>query len=397
MGGGEDGGAGRAEAAPAAGVIGVAGPPSAWPDGSPAGAPPTAWPDGTPAGGPPPASPPPAAPPGGVGGAWPPPAPSPTRPLGGAWHPTAAPPSPAPTRRRGRDLLTALAVLAAVVAVATAVVLADPLGGGADESAASWRSDADAEDLAPQDDTPAETPAEAPAERPAEPTTTLPPPTTTAPPVRLAPAPVAPAEAGPHTFFGREDDGDPIAWDPCETIRFVVNSRTAPPGAAELVAEAMAQVSAATGLVFEDAGATDEVPLMEGRPPTDAVRYGEGWAPVLVAWTDPAEVTELGGDIAGWGGPDWMPVGLGEFETVTGIVYLDGPQVAEMLAQGWRTDALDLVLHELGHMIGLDHVDDPGQLMYHNRDGRGAVRGTWNTGDLTGLAALGTGDCNPDI
>jgi hypothetical protein len=42
--------------------------------------------------------------------------------------------------------------------------------------------------------------------------------------------------------------------------------------------------------------------------------------------------------------------------------------------------------------VGLDHVDDPAQLMYPTTG-----MPTFQAGDLTGLAELGRGDCAPGV
>ena len=48
-----------------------------------------------------------------------------------------------------------------------------------------------------------------------------------------------------------------------------------------------------------------------------------------------------------------------------------------------------LVLHELGHLVGLDHVEDQRELMYPTMTG---LR-SFGPGDRSGLAALGAGRC----
>ena len=48
-----------------------------------------------------------------------------------------------------------------------------------------------------------------------------------------------------------------------------------------------------------------------------------------------------------------------------------------------------VLVHEFGHVVGLDHVEDTDELMYRYA-GRGSV--TFGPGDLAGLAAVGAGD-----
>ena len=48
-----------------------------------------------------------------------------------------------------------------------------------------------------------------------------------------------------------------------------------------------------------------------------------------------------------------------------------------------------IVQHELGHVLGLDHVDDPGELMYDTSSGRT----DFGPGDLEGLARLAGVPC----
>jgi hypothetical protein len=187
---------------------------------------------------------------------------------------------------------------------------------------------------------------------------------------------------------GRPDD--PVTYDPCRVLHLVVDARRAPRGTAQLLPQAVAAVSSATGLDIVVDGETDEVPG-ERRPLRDPRRYGRGWSPALVAWTDPGHVPGLRGRVVGLGGSASVVNEIsGRATYVTGQVTLDAPSLASMLA---RPDGAPLVraviMHELGHLVGLAHVDDPGELMSSHNAGLTA----FGPGDLRGLAALGRGRC----
>lgn len=207
-----------------------------------------------------------------------------------------------------------------------------------------------------------------------------------------APAPVTEV-SDRHAFMAMQPAAaEPVAYDPCRPIHVVVNERTAPPGADTLLLEALAAVHAATGLVFTVDGTTTEAPA-ENRAPYQPDRYPDRWAPVLVAWSDPVESPVLTGDVGGTGGSVWVSSGDDQVY-VTGSVVLDGPQLTELLdRRGGRTAARAIVLHELAHVVGLDHVDDPEQLMTPTA----TRRATFGAGDLTGLARLGRGKCVPGV
>jgi predicted Zn-dependent protease len=79
---------------------------------------------------------------------------------------------------------------------------------------------------------------------------------------------------------------------------------------------------------------------------------------------------------------------------VTGGVELDAAQFAELLSRDdGAAVARAIVLHELGHALGLAHVSDPAQLMYPTQSG------VWDfaAGDLAGLAQLSSGACAPEL
>lgn len=168
----------------------------------------------------------------------------------------------------------------------------------------------------------------------------------------------------------------------------MVNPRTEVPEGERLVEEAIDRVEDASGLRFVVDGTTSEIPNQKRAARAD--RYGDGWSPVLIAWSDEDEMPDLEGDTAGIGGSSgaerddhtWF---------VSGSLSLDGPQFADIMqATGGWDAARAVVMHELGHVVGLNHVDAAGELMQPKGS---ADRTEWGPGDLEGLAALGSGRC----
>jgi hypothetical protein len=139
-------------------------------------------------------------------------------------------------------------------------------------------------------------------------------------------------------------------------------------------------------------GTTEEQPTRD-RALRQPWRYGSGWAPVLVAWTTPDQEPDLAGDVAGIGGSAAVDEGLGSRpRLVTGSVSIDAPDAERTLSRGGaagRDVVRALLMHELGHLVGLDHVADPDELMHAESTGRTS----FGPGDLEGLAAVGAGRC----
>lgn len=206
---------------------------------------------------------------------------------------------------------------------------------------------------------------------------------------RLLP-PVPVTTSGAHALLHTAPDGSPVGYDPCRPVRYVVNPAGMPDGGDALVAEAAAVVSAASGLVVEYAGTTDEVPAVE-RPLIQPERYGHAWAPVLVAWSDEEHLPELAGEVAGVGGSAAVPGADGRGRWLAaGRVVLDAADIGAMLDRpDGAAHARAIAVHELAHVLGLDHVDDQAELMYPVS----AARQDLGPGDRQGLALVGQVAC----
>lgn len=212
---------------------------------------------------------------------------------------------------------------------------------------------------------------------------------------RLMPAVAPPPGEGGHEFISTNIDSTPIAFDPCRPIRYVVNNAAMPAGAENMVAESVAIISAATGLAFEFGGLTDEAPsLQRGRFIPES--YGNVWAPLVIWWTSPADFEVLSGGVVGAALSDSETALTGEGVErqvlVTGVLALDGPEMAALINGYGEKQARAVVLHELGHVVGLDHTGDRQQIMFPEVQ-RGLV--DLGDGDRQGLSALGAGPCFP--
>jgi hypothetical protein len=292
------------------------------------------------------------------------------------------PPEQPEPRRRGRGVLRGLVLVVLVLFLSVgAAVLAGP-------GPWPWRATAPpaVSTAPPQDDVPAPPPVTAVPDRPIAGigVTTVP---------RGRPLPPPPG-GGPHAFVSFQQDGvTPVGYDPCRLLHYVVRPDGAPPGGEEMVHEVVARISALTGLQIVHDGPTDEAPSRE-REIYQPDRYGERWAPVLVAWETEEQNPALAGDIVGEGGSVAVSLGDGPRIYLTGTVSLDAPRLAELLADGEEAAVRSIMLHEFGHLVGLAHVDDAAQLMFP--EARREVA-DFAAGDLTGLARLGNGPCVPEL
>jgi hypothetical protein len=198
------------------------------------------------------------------------------------------------------------------------------------------------------------------------------------------------AQGPPYLFLDRTDQGTPTRWNPCDSIHYIVNTDLAPPGSIEDVFEAVRRTSAATGIAFDFEGITDEEATID-RAAYQPDRYGDRWAPVLIAWVDPDEsdIPFEREDRVAAGVAVPVPSTRLEDRYVSGWVAInaDDPNTPGFSFPGQQGP---VILHELGHLVGLGHVPTVGELMHP--EGGGVV--DFGPGDLDGLRQLGAeGGC----
>lgn len=191
----------------------------------------------------------------------------------------------------------------------------------------------------------------------------------------------------------QSDRVTPVTWSPCRPIHYVVRAANQPAGGSAILAAAFAAASKATGIRFILDGATDQGPV-EDPPAYQPDVYGQRWAPVVVDWATTQEVPDFGVDVAGEAGPLGTYTDTGETVWVSGRVSLDAAYFRGLVGtEKGRRQAQAIVMHELGHLMGLAHVNDKRQLMFPQAGSTMA----YGPGDLAGLQSLGRGPCRPEV
>jgi hypothetical protein len=206
------------------------------------------------------------------------------------------------------------------------------------------------------------------------------------------------AAHGDFTFLNTTSDGSPYRWNPCEPIHYVLNPAGAPSYALSDIKGAADRVSNATGIPFVYDGTTEnDIGTVEGRL-FQAQIPGERWMPVLIIWLPQDQFRQYA--------PQPGVLAFSHPETGDGSLihqYVSGFLVVNEgadLTGGFSaryTDGL-VLMHELGHIVGLGHVSDPNEVMFQARDVPPNPLNDWGPGDLAGLERVGRdAGCLTDI
>lgn len=192
---------------------------------------------------------------------------------------------------------------------------------------------------------------------------------------------VAPGNPKAYQFVAKVN-GVPVHWNRCRVIDYRLSTSKAPAHALQQLKHAIRLMHKGSGLKFKYLGRTKIIPGNTTKYP--------GKTRLVVGWSTAKKSTVLastGGYAAGVGSATWMSTG----EIVQGSVVLNravklapgfgaGPKYGEQGTIG------QLLMHELGHAVGLAHVKDDRQIMYPELTRKVAQ---WGAGDLNGLAQIG--------
>lgn len=183
-----------------------------------------------------------------------------------------------------------------------------------------------------------------------------------------------------------------LRWNPCQTITYKVNVAALPaqlrPVVLAEVRTAFERLATASGLRFGDRGTTMEVPR--------STSLDQQSAEIIVAVTDPSETDfPIGGGTLGFAGRSWYwwrhdaGTGASYGAGITrGFVVLDAGDVPGVPAGfGHGLSRGNLILHELGHAVGLGHAGIRTSLMYPELSSTSPSG--YSDADRSGLALVG--------
>ena len=192
--------------------------------------------------------------------------------------------------------------------------------------------------------------------------------------------PGGPPPTQPFTF-SRVLASAPVRWNPCAAIRYAVNLGGYPETFRAVIAEAVERLEAATGLPLVPVGDSTYMPNSG-----NGGQFPAGTAEMVIALGDQVQSDLVPGFVIGRAGILYVT------SIFRASVVIDMGDIGVNTNPWSPVGAGPVLLHELAHAVGLDHVQDPTQLMNASASGSGPT--TYGAGDLTGLWQVGAaGGC----
>lgn len=185
----------------------------------------------------------------------------------------------------------------------------------------------------------------------------------------------------PPFTFSKVINGAPLRWNPCQAIRYTINMGGYDESFRPVIIESIERLEAATGLPLVAAGNTAFMPTNANQSLTGSP------SELVIALTDEGQTDLLPGSVVGRAGIVFSS------SIIRAAVVIDMGDVGGN--PPWSGTGVGAVLlHELGHAVGLDHVNNATQLMNSVATQGGPT--TYAAGDLTGLWQVGAAaGCTP--
>jgi hypothetical protein len=195
--------------------------------------------------------------------------------------------------------------------------------------------------------------------------------------------PNGPPPTQPYTF-SRVFNGAPTRWNPCQPIHYTINMGGYSASFRQIITEAVERLEAATGLPLVPVGDTTFMPTQAANT---SVSPADG--ELVIALGDEVQTDLLPGQIVGRAGIIYPQTSA---TILRASVVIDMDDIAANPTWG-GVGVGPVLLHELGHAVGLDHVNNTSQLM--NAFASSGGPSTYGPGDLTGLWLVGAAaGCN---
>ena len=185
-------------------------------------------------------------------------------------------------------------------------------------------------------------------------------------------------------------------FNPCQTLRYQVNAAQVPPSALGIVQATMAQISAASGIKMKYVGSSSYTPFTTKKLPKRK-------ADLTIAWANNGQVTQfaqgvavgLGGELRAYYARD--SAGRRAVMTDQAGVTLQTESYNTLFTEANESGPANppvsrLILHEVGHALGLRHAPASDQVMYYTQwtpEADGLVHARYGAGDLAGLKKVG--------
>jgi hypothetical protein len=207
---------------------------------------------------------------------------------------------------------------------------------------------------------------------------------------------------GPYAFLAAtyvDGQREPVRWNPCQPIEYELDVEHGPPETQEAISGALDLASMASGITFQYDGTTTQgiAPMRHGRYFADALHAV--YKPVLITVVSHAAFRRfhVPHRVLAFTHPE-RGAASADDEWVSGYIAVDGG-IHYASTGRWSMELV--IAHEIGHLLGLAHVNDPNQLMFSTQVARGVLPAPidgYGPGDVAGLALVGSDQgCLPHI